>query len=124
MKNFSIAVAVVLALGVGGFFAARYTRRASHDLTAEPAASGSKPTVQFVKNPVAVRQLTLKTIDGRTLDSRDWKGKETLLNFWATSCPPCREEIPDLIKLRERYKNHRQIIRCAQDQGPLENVST
>ena len=123
MKNFSIAVAVVLALGVGGFFAARYTRRASHDLTAEPAASGSKPTVQFVKNPVAVRQLTLKTIDGRTLDSRDWKGKVTLVNFWATWCPPCREEIPDLIKLQERYKDHLQIIGVSSDQGPVEDVA-
>ena len=32
-----------------------------------------------------------------------WRGKVLVLNFWATWCPPCREEIPDFIALRARY---------------------
>jgi thiol-disulfide isomerase/thioredoxin len=65
----------------------------------------------------------LKTLDGRTLNSRDWKGKVTLVNFWATWCPPCREEIPDLIKLQSRYKDQLQIIGVSSDEGPVSDVA-
>lgn len=41
------------------------------------------------------------TIDGKTIRLPDLKGKRILLNFWATWCPPCQEEIPNFIKLRE-----------------------
>jgi thiol-disulfide isomerase/thioredoxin len=123
MKKTLIAAVVLVALGAGGFFAARYTRQVSHDLTAAPANSAPQATVKFVKNPVAVPELTLKTLEGRTLNSRDWKGKVTLVNFWATWCPPCREEIPDLIRLQERYKDQLQIIGVSSDEGPVADVA-
>jgi thiol-disulfide isomerase/thioredoxin len=37
--------------------------------------------------------------DGKTLKLSELKGKVVLLNFWATWCPPCREEIPSMMKL-------------------------
>ncbi|MGB9082114.1 MAG: redoxin family protein, partial [Desulfuromonadaceae bacterium] len=37
--------------------------------------------------------------NGSTLKLSDLKGKVVLLNFWATWCPPCREEIPSMMKL-------------------------
>ncbi len=40
-----------------------------------------------------------------SLDSLLKQNKAVLLNFWASWCPPCREEIPDLIKLQDKYKN-------------------
>src|SRR2546423_7773710 len=48
--------------------------------------------------------LRLKTIDGQVFDLSDYKGKVVLLNFWATWCPPCRQEIPELINLQREFR--------------------
>jgi thiol-disulfide isomerase/thioredoxin len=49
--------------------------------------------------------LTLKDIHGRQFRLSDYKGKVVLLNFWATWCPPCRTEVPDLIKMQTQYRD-------------------
>jgi len=48
-------------------------------------------------------ELKLKDITGRQVRLSDYRGKIVLLNFWATWCPPCRAEIPDLIRLQREY---------------------
>ena len=50
-------------------------------------------------------QLTLKNIQGRYIRLSDYRGKVVLINFWATWCPPCRAEIPDLIRLQQEYQS-------------------
>lgn len=47
--------------------------------------------------------LALKDLRGRTVRLSDFKGKVVLVNFWATWCPPCRAEMPDLIKMQREY---------------------
>ncbi len=42
-------------------------------------------------------------LDGRRVKAADYKGKVLVLDFWATYCPPCREEVPHLIALQKRY---------------------
>ena len=44
-----------------------------------------------------------KTLQNKTLKSADFKGKVVLVDFWATWCPPCREEIPHVAKLYAQY---------------------
>jgi thiol-disulfide isomerase/thioredoxin len=48
--------------------------------------------------------LVLKDLRGRTVRISDYKGKVVLLNFWATWCPPCRAEMPDLIKWQREFR--------------------
>ena len=56
-------------------------------------------------------QVVLKDVDGRTVRLSDYHGKVVLINFWATWCPPCRAEMPDLVRLqREHAKQGLQII--------------
>lgn len=55
--------------------------------------------------------LTLKSIEGRTVRLSDYRGKVLFINFWATWCPPCRAEMPYLVKLQREYgKDGLQII--------------
>lgn len=56
-------------------------------------------------------QFTLKDLNGRTVRLSDYHGKVVLINFWATWCPPCRAEMPDLVRIqREHGKEGLQII--------------
>jgi peroxiredoxin len=43
------------------------------------------------------------TLDGTTIDVHDLRGKVVLIDCWATWCPPCREELPNVRALYERY---------------------
>ncbi len=69
------------------------------------------PTLTSGQTAQNAPPLVIKDIQGRTLRLADYKGKVVLLNFWATWCPPCRAEMPDLVRLqREHRKEGLQII--------------
>lgn len=52
---------------------------------------------------------------GKKLRLADYRGKWVLINFWATWCPPCLKEIPDLVSLYESRKNDVMVIGVAMD---------
>jgi thiol-disulfide isomerase/thioredoxin len=87
-----------------------------------PGRSAVKVSLQFLVNPTAVKAVSMRTLDGQTITSDSWRGKVTLVNFWATWCPPCRAEIPDLIALQEKYRDHLQIIGISEDEDGPEPV--
>jgi len=47
--------------------------------------------------------LVLNDLSGRAIRLSDYKGKVVLLNFWATWCPPCRAEMPELVRMQREY---------------------
>lgn len=59
------------------------------------------PTDPVVAHPVP--DVTLATLDGEPLRLRDLGGEVVFLNFWATWCEPCREEMPDLQAFQDQY---------------------
>ncbi|MGE7665920.1 peroxiredoxin family protein [Ureibacillus composti] len=58
----------------------------------------------------AAKDFQLKTLDGKTVRLSDLKGKKVLLNFWATWCPPCREEMPELQKYYEELAEKNNVV--------------
>lgn len=46
---------------------------------------------------------TFEDVNGKPVALADFKGRPLVLNFWATWCPPCRKEIPDLVEIQSQY---------------------
>lgn len=61
--------------------------------------------------------------NGKTHTLAGYKGKWVLVNYWATWCPPCLEEIPDLIGLHENKKNNLVVIGIALDYRNAKQVT-
>ena len=86
----------------------------------------------FTTNNVTVAKLRstapaweLKSLDGQTLKSSDFKGKVVVLVFWATWCRPCLAEIPDLVSLQNSYgKDGLTIVGISVDRGDPAKVQS
>jgi peroxiredoxin len=59
---------------------------------------------------------TLADLQGKTWTLGDLRGKVVLVNFWATWCPPCRSEMPDLQALYNQYKNQGFVVLAISDE--------
>jgi thiol-disulfide isomerase/thioredoxin len=53
---------------------------------------------------------TLPDLDGKPVSVADYRGKWVVVNFWATWCPPCLEEIPDLVDLYEQNQDKLVVL--------------
>ena len=129
MKKLVAVVVITVGLLVVLFFGLRDIQRIRSGM--EPGQTGNAQTgksseavttIRFVKNPSPAPEITLRDLDGHTISSADWSGKVVLLNFWATWCPPCRAEIPDLIQLQDKYAGRLLIIGLSDDVGSPEKV--
>ena len=60
----------------------------------------------------------LKDLDGNPVSSTNYQGRVLLVNFWATWCPPCRQEIPDFVKFTKEHDTNRvMILGISADEG-------
>ncbi|HEV3481548.1 MAG TPA: TlpA disulfide reductase family protein [Candidatus Acidoferrales bacterium] len=84
--------------------------------------SGVPSVIHFARNPERMPPFLVNDLDGGIISTASLHGKVVLVNFWATWCPPCREEIPELIELSERYKDKLQIIGVSMDDAPASEV--
>jgi peroxiredoxin len=65
---------------------------------------------------VAASGFTLTALDGKTYSLDTLRGKVVLLNFWATWCPPCRREMPDMDKLYQRLASKGLVVLAVSDE--------
>ncbi len=71
-----------------------------------------------------IGNIEFKTLEGNKINffKENSDKKLYLLNFWATWCPPCIKEIPELIKLEEKYKNDIIVIFISVDSNPTKAI--
>lgn len=142
MKKSSIAVSAValaLALILAVIAGTRAARPLISRSTAAAKASPPKPAgarkdpsgsddggtplvLHFARNPEFTPAFLVADLNGNIISTAALKGKVVLINFWATWCPPCREEIPELIELQSKYKDQLQIVGVSLDEVPSEQV--
>jgi thiol-disulfide isomerase/thioredoxin len=80
-----------------------------------------KPAVEG--NPAPA--FTLKDLEGREVKLADLKGKVVIVNFWATWCPPCREEIPSMMQLNQAMAGKPfQMLAISINEGGAQEVAT
>ena len=80
--------------------------------------SGREAARRSQERPLAA-DFSLPDLQGRTLTLSSYRGKVVLLDFWATWCDPCREEITHFVRLQDKYGSQGlQIIGISMDDGP------
>lgn len=68
-------------------------------------------------------ELVFVGLDGKPWKLSEHRGRVVLLNFWAAWCPPCRKEMPALVRLSDRYKSAGlQVVGVNVDEGGLDKV--
>lgn len=100
-----------------GFWLAAFVAIALVFLQARPV-SAQRPAPQNSIIGSAAADFTLRDVEGHQVRLSDFKGKFVLLAFWATWCPPCKEELPTLQKIYEQYQDKDLVILTVDDERP------
>jgi peroxiredoxin len=66
--------------------------------------------VEVSSPPVVAKDFTLPDPHGKRISLRDFRGKTVMLNFWATWCGPCKEEMPSMEKLYQQFKGRGLVV--------------
>lgn len=102
-------VAITYALSLAFFVACNGDGASNSEITKTPAGplqprtAPPLPPVSSAHRSGAIAERGWTFLDGRRAKLSDYRGQAVVLDFWATYCPPCREEIPHLIALQRRY---------------------
>lgn len=102
-------------LGMGGILAWTLADRVKQTL---PPPAGINQSAAGSLEGQSAPEFTLKRLDGRQVSLAQYRGKVVFLNFWATWCEPCKEEMPSMQRLYQKLKGKPfEILAVSLDQG-------
>lgn len=81
-----------------------------------PQFADAMATLESRERRLQQVDFTLTDLQGKTWSMKDLRGKVVLVNFWATWCPPCRKEMPDLDALYHQFGEQRLVILAISDE--------
>lgn len=96
----AVIIIALVAIMVGSFMMNKFKENKITAATAGPKVA----TIGEV-----APDFTLQTLDGKSVTLSELKGKKVVLNFWATWCPPCKEEMPHFQTYYEQYKEEDNV---------------
>jgi cytochrome c biogenesis protein CcmG/thiol:disulfide interchange protein DsbE len=100
----AILIVVAIALVIGIYEVGR--RNSAHSKPGRPAAAVHSVAPDF----------SLRDLNHQTLELANYRGKAVLLDFWATWCTPCRDEIPRFVEFQNKYREQGlQVIGISMD---------
>ena len=94
-----ITTVTVMSCFIAGVFLSDIIRSNKSPEEIIPVPQTSQQDLSGTPSP----DFTLMDVTGQQRNVSEWKGKVLVINFWATWCPPCLEEIPHFIKLQNKY---------------------
>ena len=81
-----------------------------------PQLSGALAKLEADDQKRQEADFTLTDLQGKTWNLKSLKGKVVLINFWATWCPPCRKELPDIQTLHDKFKAKGLVVLAISDE--------
>jgi thiol-disulfide isomerase/thioredoxin len=91
-------------------------------LSAPAAASPASPASALSLKSLPA--FALPDLEGKSHDTKEWKGKVVVIDFWATWCVSCRETIPVLQRLKAKFADKGlMVIGITVDKGPKEKIA-
>lgn len=102
MEKWIIIIAVIggIIWAVSDFVMSNNNQATTSETDVENTSSESETAIGLEQGDQAP-DFELETVSGETVKLSDFRGEKILLNFWATWCPPCRAEMPDMQKYHE-----------------------
>ncbi len=119
MKKVFFIIVLVAAAGMIGWAVYDFVGSDSDEDTAEGMEDSDEIGLERGK---FAPDFELKTLDGKSVKLSDYRGQKVIVNFWATWCPPCREEIPDLQKLYNNKDVEILAVDLTQTEKNLDDV--
>lgn len=116
MKKVILALVLIVVLA-GAFYEVKHfntstsnNQNVSQQRTSTSNSGTSSPQINSNAFNSKAIDFKLKDLNGKDVSLSNLKGKRVFLNFWASWCPPCRGEMPDIEKLYEETKDSDLVI--------------